>query len=94
MRLTESTTDLVIGQMEQLFESIPPLELPPSIRLPELLNSLNTTKGATQLSWAGYWTPPSKGAAQGQCARHNDLPHFLCTDFHLFIVIQSSFQYF
>ena len=58
MRLTESTTDLVIGQMEQLFESIPPLELPLSIRLPELLNSLNTTKGATQLSWAGYWTPP------------------------------------
>ena len=61
------TTDLVIGQTEQTFDSVPPPELPPSIRLSDLLDSLNMTKGMTQLSCASCWTPPR------ECLRVNVL---------------------
>ena len=58
MRQNESTADLVIGQTEQIIDSVPPPELPPSIRLPDLLDRLNMTKGMTQLNCASCWTLP------------------------------------
>ena len=58
MRQNESTADLVIGQTEQIIGSVPPPELPPSIRLPDLLDRLNMTKGVTQLSCASCWKLP------------------------------------
>ncbi len=67
MRQNESTADLVIGQTEQTFDSVPPPELPPSIRLSEFLDNLNMTKGMTQLSCASCWTPPR------ECLRVNVL---------------------